>query len=128
MDAVKFLEEWKRMHKNGRSVPALDANIDFNSEKVVKLVDEWSAAHTRKTRQSVFLEQWPGAELVNGCLAICPKRISANYRNGNADCTNRLCADCLYKFWMQDVESWKNCCKTSPVVCGSCWACTVSSC
>ena len=105
MDAVKFVEERRRMFSVTGANPKYSLfNMSTCAEDVVKEVAEWSAAHPRKTRQSVFLEQWPEAELVNGCLAICPKRISANYRNGNADCTNRSCADCLYKFWMQEVE------------------------
>lgn len=105
MDAVKFVEERRRMFAVTGEAPKYTLfNKGSSAEDVVKEVEEWSAAHPRKTRQSVFLEHWPEAELVNGCLAICPKRISANYRNGNADCTNRSCADCLYKFWMQEVE------------------------
>lgn len=105
MDAVKFVEERRRMFAVTGENPKYSLfNMNTCAEDVVKEVEEWSAAHPRKTRQSVFLEQWPGAELVNGCLAICPKRISANYRNGNVDCTNRSCSDCLYKFWMQEVE------------------------
>lgn len=105
MDAVKFVEERRRMFAvTGENLKYSLFNMSTCAEDVVKEVEEWSAAHPRKTRQSVFLEHWPEAELVNGCLAICPKRISDNYRNGNADCTNRSCADCLYKFWKQEVE------------------------
>lgn len=116
MDAVKFIEERNRMcnsfgdrctgcpASNACGCCAVDQASTLDATAQIAIVEEWSAAHPRKTRQSVFLEHWPEAELVNGCLAICPKRISANYRNGNADCTNRSCADCLYKFWMQEVE------------------------
>ena len=120
MDAVKFIEERNRMCKSYgdrcTGCPASDAcgccavdqAVDqastLDATDQVAIVEKWSAAHPRKTRQSVFLEQWPEVEIVNGCLAICPKRISANYRNGIADCSNRPCADCLYKFWMQEVE------------------------
>lgn len=115
MDAVKFIEERNRMcesfgagcigcpaYNEPRCVVSSASTLDAKEQ--VAIVEKWSVAHPRKTRQDVFLEHWPEAELVNGCLAICPKRISANYRNGNADCTNRSCADCLYKFWMHEVE------------------------
>lgn len=115
MDAVKFIKERNRMcesfgagcigcpaYNELRCVVSSASTLDAKEQ--VAMVEDWSAAHPRKTRQDVFLEHWPEAELVNGCLAICPKRISANYRNGNADCTNRSCADCLYKFWMHEVE------------------------
>lgn len=118
MDAVRFIKERKRMCESFnygcgcQMCPACDNDLHcvlsvmstLDAKEQAAIVEKWSAEHPRKTRQSVFLEQWPEAELVNGCLAICPKRISANYRNGNADCTNRSCADCLYKFWMQEAE------------------------
>jgi hypothetical protein len=56
MDAVKFLEERKRMFKKGKPVPDLDVDITYNSEKVVKIVEDWSAANPPKTRQDAFLE------------------------------------------------------------------------
>lgn len=103
MDAVTFLEEWKRMHKNGRSVPALDANIDFNSEKVVKIVEEWSAEHPRKTRQSEFLKHYPKADILNnGVVSICPKLIEGY--NPSAGCCDTDCYDCKTKYWTQEVE------------------------
>lgn len=115
MDAIKFIEERNRMcesfgagcigcpaYNESRCVVSSASTLDAKEQ--VAIVEKWSKENPRKTRQSVFLEHWPEAELVNGCLAICPKRISANYRNGNADCTNRSCADCLYKFWMHEVE------------------------
>lgn len=114
MDAAKFIKERSRMcnsYEDCDDCPLgeaecviTDTTPDDDCKRIIDAVDKWSKEHPRKTRQSVFLEHWPEAELVNGCLAICPKRISANYRNGNADCTNRSCADCLYKFWMQEVE------------------------
>ena len=66
------------------------------------MVEEWSAAHPRKTRQSVFLEQYPEAKIVEGALAICP------YNLGLIDkCKSemlRLCFDCRREFWMQEVQ------------------------
>lgn len=104
MDAVKFIEEIRRIYKvTGRHSPTLAEWIP--AEDVVKEVAEWSAAHPRKTRQSVFLEQWPEAEIDKcGDLMLCPKRISADCRNRYGNCTNRLCSDCRREFWMQEVE------------------------
>lgn len=119
MDAVKFIEERNRMCKSFgdgcTGCPICKDEpcclIDFGQESLldvsvqVDIVEKWSAAHPRKTRQSVFLEQWPGAEIDKcGRLMICPKLISDDYRNRYAICTNRLCADCRREFWMQDVE------------------------
>ena len=58
MDAVKFIEEHRRMYKvTGKHLPTLSEGIP--AEDVVKEVEEWAAAHPRKTRKSVFLEQYP---------------------------------------------------------------------
>ena len=107
MDAVKFLEERKRMFKSGNPVPGLDIDITYNTEKVVKIVEEWSAAHPRKTRQDAFLEQWPGAYInEDGCLYLCPLEVSATHRDADGFCASldRLCSDCRREFWMQEVE------------------------
>lgn len=75
MDAVKFIKERNRMCKSFyapeygscRDCPAkweecsdIDSE-DINPNKIVAIVEEWSAAHPRKTRQSVFLELFPNA-------------------------------------------------------------------
>jgi hypothetical protein len=103
MDAVKFIEEHRRMYKvTGKHSPTLAGGIP--AEDVVKEVEDWSAAHPRKTRQSVFLEQYPQADIDNtGLLILCPKRISADIRV-TADCLRQGCSDCRREFWMQEVE------------------------
>ena len=106
MDAVKFIEERRRMYKvTGKHSPTLAGWIP--AEDVVKEVEEWSAAHPRKTRQSVFLEQWPEAELdTNGAVAICPTILSIDYRSANKRCKHpgTACSDCRKEFWGQEVE------------------------
>ena len=78
------------------------------AEDIVKEVEEWSAAHPRKTRQDVFLEQWPEAVLTeDGVISICPITVSAAYRNKTGGCTSPTrpqCDVCCRKFWMQEVE------------------------
>lgn len=86
MDALEFLRERNRMCKSFK-------------------VKDWAAAHPRKTRQSVFLEQYPETEIDKyGCLRLCPELVSADYRNRHRDCINRVCIDCRREFWMQEVE------------------------
>lgn len=106
MDAVKFVEERRRMYRvTGKHSPTLAEWIP--AEDVVKEVEAWSAAHPRKTRQSVFLEQWPEAELdTNGAVAICPTILSIDYRSANKRCKHpgTACSDCRREFWMQEVE------------------------
>ena len=85
MDAVKFIEEAKRMCNanisncaeccKGRACPINLPGANYTPEERVKIVEEWAAAHPRKTRQSVFLEQWPNARPADdGVLTFCPKR------------------------------------------------------
>lgn len=75
MDAVKFIEERNRMCGTMSEMWGVDA------AQIVKNTEEWSAAHPRKTRQSVFLEQYPQADIDNTeLLILCPKRISADIR------------------------------------------------
>lgn len=106
MDAVKFVEERRRMFAvTGKAPKYTLFNKGSSAEDVVKEVAEWSAAHPRKTRQSVFLEQWPEAEIdKSGCLMLCPLTVSAERRNRHGECTTLLCSDCRREFWMQEVE------------------------
>ena len=105
MDAVKFIEERRRMYKvTGKHSPTLAGWIP--AEDVVKEVEEWSAAHPRKTRQSVFLEQYPCAKIDSqGVLYACPADVYGN----NACPKNKedapiICHDCRREFWMREVE------------------------
>lgn len=115
MDAVKFIRERNRMCKHFRGCAKCPADgmicstiWEMNdAERLVQIVEEWSAAHPVKTRQSVFLEQWPEAELdTNGAVAICPTILSRDYRSANKRCKHpdTACYDCRRDFWMQEVE------------------------
>lgn len=103
MDAVKFIEEHRRMYKvTGKHLPTLAEGIP--AEDVVKEVEEWSAAHPRKTRQDVFLEQWPEAEIdCEGALVIDPCGLDKT-ESEKGDCYHRSCDDCRREFWMQEIE------------------------
>lgn len=101
MDAVKFIEERNRMCGTMSEVWGVDA------AKVVKNTEEWAAAHPRKTRQDVFLEQYPEAKLDGGdCLELCPCVISAARRDEYGRCAvvDTKCFVCRRKFWGQEVE------------------------
>lgn len=107
MDAVKFVEERRRMFAVTGENPKYSLfNMSTCAEDVVKEVEEWSAAHPRKTRQDVFLEQWPEAKIDNGgFLAVCPYYVSATHRDkyGNCVVRGKSCCDCRRKFWMKVV-------------------------
>lgn len=101
MDAVKFIQEFDRM--NGGIFKS-----QFNGmpvEKAVKVVEKWAATHPRKTRKSVFLEQWPNAltRYDDGLPQANPCELDTiTYNFGN--CNRLSCTDCRRKFWMQEVE------------------------
>lgn len=105
MDAVKFVEERRRMYTLGCIKKGIN---DYNTkaEDVVAEVEQWSVAHPRKTRQSVFLEQWPEARIDKaGILEIFPCAVSTALRNKRECCTSDFsCSDCRREFWMQEVE------------------------
>lgn len=105
MDAVKFVEERRRMFAVTGEAPKYTLfNKGSSAEDVVKEVEEWSAAHPRKTRQSVFMEQWPNAKVfVDGVLVFCPQELDSHYPCQSTDIEMR-CQSCRRKFWMQEVE------------------------
>nr|DAL97882.1 MAG TPA: hypothetical protein [Caudoviricetes sp.] len=106
MDAVKFIEGWNRMLKVEGKAPCIEFCTTRTPEETVFSVEEWSAAHPNKTRQSVFLEQYPESSLDEyGVLRLCPSDISADYRDGGG-CRwpELMCSDCRREFWMQEVE------------------------
>lgn len=108
MDAVKFVEERRRMFAVTGEAPKYTLfNKGSSAEDVVKEVEEWSAAHPRKTRQSVFLEQYPETIIdAFGAFQICPLVISAAHRDSDGECKDpaKMCIDCRREFWMQEVE------------------------
>lgn len=114
MDAVKFLQERARMCNSfppdcegcrvneKKTVMSVCYLWMFeNAERAVKIVEEWSAAHPRKTRQSVFLEQWPEAMRDReDMLSVCPQYLDRKLKCRRDD----GCGDCRREFWMQEVE------------------------
>ena len=117
MDALEFLVERRRMcdsHRCCKGCPLEDGKCvvsdvapDEDYKRIVTAVEQWSKEHPRKTRQSVFLEQYPEAEIdANGVVRCCPMPISAAHRYSNGGCRNpeKLCRDCRREFWMQEVE------------------------
>ena len=116
MEALEFLKEERRMCASFDAMcvkcPLGDTgccvivgDTDRELENEVTAVEQWSKEHPRKTRQSVFLEQWPETEIDQyGYLMVCPKRISADCRIRYGNCANRVCSDCHCEFWGQEVE------------------------
>lgn len=104
MDAVNFLEECVREVEHDIYNPDCDYESFVSAvETLAKAVEMWAAEYPRKTRQDVFLEQWPDAKLDDdGVLNISPCSLSKKYEN--CDDPAKSCRDCRREFWMEEVE------------------------
>lgn len=120
MDTVKFIEERNRMCKSFdagcKGCPAFNvceydlscavgqlSTLDATAQ--IAIVEEWSAAHPRKTRQSVFLKQYPNAVLdKDGVLRICPSFVGSDVSEKYRCLCSTDCGACRREFWMQEVE------------------------
>lgn len=107
MDVVEFFSELRRMCKSYSDCTKCpyhgdrcDNAIDL-FEKTVEVVEQWSREHPRKTRQNVFLEQWPEAKLFDGIIDIKPCSLIASFQS---ECPKAFCYDCRREFWMQEVR------------------------
>ena len=117
MDALEFLMERRRMCDSyGGCVGCplewaecvvRDMTSEHTCKRIVAAVEQWSKEHPRKTRQSVFLEQYPNVRLnTNGIIDIPPCRMDSNQHpfNGKDCCNLKSCDTCCREFWMQEVE------------------------
>lgn len=118
MDALEFLKERKRMCTSCKGCDGCPlegthcvlsyATDDEDYERIIATVEQWSKEHPRKTRQSVFLEQWPDAIISDdGLPEVAPCQLCAGLIHGESaeDCENRgLCVECRREFWTQKVE------------------------
>lgn len=105
MDAVKFLQERNRMFLSGGATPSIGLEDDFEPVIVVEIVEKWSEQHPRRTRQSVFLEQYPEAMIDReDMLSVCPQYIDRNLECRRGRGRDGDCGDCRREFWMQEVE------------------------
>ena len=106
MDAVKFVEARRRMFAMTGETPKYGLfNMGTLAEEVAREVEEWAIAHPRKTRQSVFLKQYPNAVLdKDGVLRICPSFVGGDTPEKYKCICLTDCSDCRREFWMQEVE------------------------
>ena len=118
MDAFEFLMERRRMcdsYRHCKGCPleegkcvVSDVAPNEDYKRIVAAVEQWSKEHPRKTRQSVFLEQYPDAIISHdGLPEVGPCQLCVGLIHGKStgDCEKRgLCAECRREFWMQEVE------------------------
>lgn len=109
MDALKFVKERNRMCKSfGGSCDGCSANKNtccdaFEwQEELITIVEEWSKEHPHKTRQDLFLEQYPDVSLSYGIINIKPCQIVRNHTYG--ECCITDCPQCRKEFWTREVE------------------------
>lgn len=115
MDAVIYIRDMQRMCKSHISCNGCELKPGngkscmegMDPQKCIFVVEQWAAEHPAKTRQSVFLEQYPEARIGDdGVLQIYPCLISASHRNARGNCVTmrRECPDCRREFWLAEVE------------------------
>lgn len=116
MDAVKFLKEETRMcgfytfclacplcMTNNKSKKPCNELKRINPEEYVSTVEKWSAEHPMKTRQSEFLKMFPNADIRNGIILICPRKIDKNSVTSE-ECGKLTCFECRKEYWIAEVE------------------------
>lgn len=114
MDAVEFLDKVDRLSKRGSTEEKMrynDYRTARDNTRAVKFVERWDAEHPVKTRQSVFLEQYPETKILeDGAIVICPLSVSAAYREKrekDGSCASLRfgeCDKCRKAFWLAEVE------------------------
>ena len=119
MDAVKYLQEANRMCNTIRScdkcpfgeykdvaIPCKTNSqmLEINNPKeAVQIVEKWALKHPAKTRQSEFLKIFPNAQINNGYITICPKKVNENSVT-DEECRKIICSECLENYWLTEVE------------------------
>lgn len=119
---VKLIKDYARMCESKVGIDCdgceLNKNKKYSScelfmmkepEKAVEIIEEWSAEHPIKTRQSEFLEQYPEvAKDEYGIINIPPCVIERSrfMKIGESTCNTpkKLCGQCRHEYWNEEVE------------------------
>lgn len=112
MDAVKFVKTLGRMcdaecikcefRKRLSGFETCAVWRKTHPEEAVAIVEQWAAEHPVKTRQSEFLEHYPGARiLAHGCLNVCPMNV---FSDTGINCNAQPCIECKKTFWSAEAE------------------------
>ena len=113
MDAVEFLKVLGKMcdgncrkcefgKKASRAEPC-HCWRNAHQEEAVAIVEKWAKEHPVKTRQSVFLEQWPDARIneADELPMASPCDLDGKLVG---KCKGIICPECRKKFWLAEVE------------------------
>ena len=123
MNAVKYLKEKSRMTKvDSTGLCRYDCKKCLLSEKnngkdvlctvfqklypelAVTIVEEWSAKHPIKTRQSELLKMFPSAKVdAKDVVSLCPGMVDATIKKSDR-CSKMSCCECRYEYWGEKVE------------------------
>ncbi len=116
-EKVKLIKDYARMCESKVGIDCdgceLNKNKKYSScklfmmkepEKAVEIIEEWSAEHPAKTRQSEFLKMFPNAKMRDGAIIITPCEI--NIMNAESKmCKNFSgCNECRLNYWLAEVE------------------------
>lgn len=128
MDAVEYFKAYARMcdsfdsKNNITGKPCVGCPLDDigrgchmndltnNAEECVAAVEKWAKEHPVKTRQSELLKLFPGAEIRDGVVNVCPRKIDpeAYTHQRGYNCIHIkddvLCPDCMRGFWFQEIK------------------------
>ena len=114
MDAVEFLKTLCRMCNCERHKCTFGKRLSVfvtctvwrktHPDEAVAIVEKWAKEHPVKTRQSVFLEQFPNAPIYTNThnVALDPCLVDTTLR-GHCP-TGRGCDICRREFWLAEVE------------------------
>ena len=110
MDAVKFIEERKRLcgtYEICKDCPAnrnpgclFNLNYGDDADEQVSFLEEWSAAHPLINRQMKFLSYFPNADIDDdGILKVCPRAVEGKSYIKSETCGSLPCAVCRKTYW-----------------------------
>lgn len=113
MDANKFMTEYQRMCNSYTRCadcplfadkPCAEMPSRYTKEfssKLIKSVEDWSAAHPVTTRAARFKKIYPHAAIDPfGALYICPADLSTNFKCEDGT----SCVDCRKEYWTKEVN------------------------
>ena len=121
-EKAKLIRDYARMCKSKIGIDCDECELNKNKkysscelfmmkepEKAVEIIEEWSAEHPIKTRQSEFLEQYPEvAKDEHGVIDIAPCAIEKSRFRKNSEriCNTpeKSCKQCRNEYWNEEVE------------------------